>query len=335
MLLIENPSTDPAYNHALEEYLLKNLQEDVVMVWQNVPTILIGRNQDALCEYDADYVREKGIRVVRRLSGGGAIYCDLRNLQYSLIAPFRSGGGEDENPFLKFASPVVGALKRLGIDAEFTGRNDITVEGKKVSGNAQFRYGDRVLHHGTLLFDVDHEAISRALRPNPVKFVNKQVRSVASRIGTLAPYVRMDVRDFMEYLKEQLMGHYGVRETCAVHQEDLREVLRIKRERFDSPAWNFGIRYRFTHRYDVRHPFGMIGYRLEVGRSLIEHAEILGDFFGDRDVFELAGRLKGCAIERESLRRGLEGVRVDDYIRGMENEVLIQDVLAVQATDAA
>ena len=111
MLLIENPSTDPVYNHALEEYLLKNLQEDVVMVWQNVPTILIGRNQDALCEYDADYVRERGIRVVRRLSGGGAIYCDLRNLQYSLIAPFRSGG-EEENPFLKFASPVVDALKR-------------------------------------------------------------------------------------------------------------------------------------------------------------------------------------------------------------------------------
>ena len=302
------------------------------MVWQNVPTILIGRNQDALCEYDADYAEEKGIRVVRRLSGGGTIYCDLKNLQYTLIAPFRDEG---ENPFLKFAAPVVDALRHLGIDAEFTGRNDITVEGKKVSGNAQFRYGDRVLHHGTLLFDVDHEAISRALRPNPVKFVNKQVRSVASRIGTLAPYVRMDVRDFMEYLKEQLMGHYGVRETCAVRQEDLREVLRIKRERFDSPAWNFGLRYRFTHRYDVRHPFGMIGYRLEVGRSLIEHAEILGDFFGDRDVFELAQRLEGNALERGALVRCLEGVRAGDYIHGMENEVLIGDVMAARTTDAA
>ena len=176
------------------------------MVWQNVPTILIGRNQDALCEYDADYVREKGIRVVRRLSGGGAIYCDLRNLQYSLIAPFRSGG-EEENPFLKFASPVVGALKRLGIDAEFTGRNDITVEGKKVSGNAQFRFENRVLHHGTLLFDVDMEAISKALRPNPIKLVNKQIQSVASRIGTLSEYVRMDVRAFMEYLKGHFMKH--------------------------------------------------------------------------------------------------------------------------------
>ena len=332
MLLIENPSTDPAYNHALEEYLLKNLQEDVVMVWQNVPTILIGRNQDARCEYDADYAEEKGIRVVRRLSGGGTIYCDLKNLQYTLIAPFRDEG---ENPFLKFATPVVDALRQLGIDAEFTGRNDITVEGKKVSGNAQFRFENRVLHHGTLLFDVDREAISKALRPNPIKLVNKQIQSVASRIGTLSEYVRMDVRAFMEYLKGHFMKHYGIRETYVLREDELREVLRIKRERFDSPSWNLGVRYRFTHSYDVHHPFGMIGYRLEVGRSLIEHAEILGDFFGDRDVFELAGRLKGCAIERESLRHGLEGVRVDDYIRGMENEVLIQDVLAVQATDAA
>jgi len=332
LLLIENPSTDPSYNHALEEYLLKNVQEDVFMVWQNVPTILIGRNQDARCEYDADYAEEKGIRVVRRLSGGGTIYCDLKNLQYTLIAPFRDEG---ENPFLKFASPVVGALRQLGIDAEFTGRNDITVEGKKVSGNAQFRYENRVLHHGTLLFDVYMEAISKALRPNPIKLVNKQIQSVASRIGTLSEYVRMDVRAFMEYLKGHFMKHYGIRETYVLREDELREVLRIKRERFDSPSWNLGVRYRFTHSYDVHHPFGMIGYRLEVAEGVIRHAEILGDFFGDRDVFELAGRLKGCAIERESLRRGLEGVRVDDYIRGMENEVLIQDVLAVQATDAA
>ncbi len=334
MLLIENPSTDPAYNHALEEYLLKNLQEDVFMVWQNVPTILIGRNQDALCEYDADYVREKGIRVVRRLSGGGTIYCDLENLQYTLIAPFR-GEGEGKNPFLKFAAPVVEALKRLGIDAEFTGRNDITVEGKKVSGNAQFRYGSRVLHHGTLLFDVDRETISRALRPNPVKFVNKQVQSVASRIGTLAEYVRMDVREFMETLKRHFMEHYSIRETYALREEELREVMRIKRERFDSPSWNLGVRHRFTHTYHVRHPFGLIGYRLEVDAGVIRHAEILGDFFGDRDVLELAKRLEGSALEHAALARELDGVRVDDYIRGMENGAFIEDVLSARAADAA
>lgn len=331
MLLIENPSTDPAYNHALEEYLLKNLQEDVFMVWQNVPTILIGRNQDALCEYNADYVEEKGIRVVRRLSGGGTIYCDLKNLQYTLIAPFRDDG---ENPFLKFAAPVVDALRQLGIDAEFTGRNDITVEGKKVSGNAQFRYENRVLHHGTLLFDVDREAISKALRPNPVKFVNKQVRSVASRIGTLAEYVRMDVREFMEYLKGHFMNHYGIRETYALREDGLREVMRIKRERFDSPSWNLGVRHRFTHGYDVRHPFGMIGYRLDVDAGIIQHAEILGDFFGDRDVLELARRLEGNALDHAALSRGLDGIRVDDYIRGMENGALIEDLLAASTTAA-
>ena len=332
MLLIENPSTDPAYNHALEEYLLRNVREDVFMVWQNVPTILIGRNQDARCEYDADYAEEKGIRVVRRLSGGGTIYCDLKNLQYTLIAPFRDEG---ENPFLKFAAPVVDALRQLGIDAEFTGRNDITVEGKKVSGNAQFRFENRVLHHGTLLFDVDREAISKALRPNPIKLVNKQIQSVASRIGTLSEYVRMDVRAFMEYLKGHFMKHYGIRETYVLREDELREVLWIKRERFDSPSWNLGVRYRFTHSYDVHHPFGMIGYRLDVDAGVIRHAEILGDFFGDRDVFELAQRLKGNALEHGALIRCLEGVRAGDYIHGMENEVLIGDMMAARATDAA
>ena len=209
------------------------------------------------------------------------------------------------------------------------------MEGKKVSGNAQFRFENRVLHHGTLLFDVDREAISKALRPNPVKLVNKQIQSVASRIGTLVEYVHMDVRAFMEYLKEHFMKHYGIQETYVLREDELREVLRIKRERFDSPAWNFGIRYRFTHRYDVRHPFGMIGYRLEVGRSLIEHAAILGDFFGDRDVFELAQRLEGNALERGALVRCLGGVRAGDYIHGMENDVLIEDLLAARATDAA
>ena len=332
MLLIENPSTDPAYNHALEEYLLKNLQEDVFMVWQNVPTILIGRNQDALAEYDADYVREKGIRVVRRLSGGGTIYCDLKNLQYTLIAPFRDEGG---NPFLKFASPVVDALRQLGIDAEFTGRNDIAVEGKKVSGNAQFRCENRVLHHGTLLFDVDREAISKALRPNPIKFVNKQVQSVASRIGTLSEYVRMDVKDFMEYLKGHFMKHYGIQETYALREDELREVMRIKRERFDSPAWNLGFRHRCTHSCNVRHPFGMIEYRLEVAGGAIAHAEIQGDFFGDWDVFELARRIEGSPLTREALARSLDGVRVGDYVHGMENDLLIGDLLSVQRTDAA
>ena len=119
------------------------------------------------------------------------------------------------------------------------------------------------------------------------------------------------------------------------NEDELREVMRIKRERFDSPSWNLGVRYRFTHSYDVHHPFGMIGYRLEVAEGVIRHAEILGDFFGDRDVLELAQRLKGNALEHGALIRCLEGVRAGDYIHGMENEVLIGDMMAARATDAA
>ena len=131
------------------------------------------------------------------------------------------------------------------------------------------------------------------------------------------------------------MKHYGIRETYVLREDELREVLRIKRERFDSPSWNLGVRYRFTHSYDVHHPFGMIGYRLDVDAEVIRHAEILGDFFGDRDVLELAQRLKGNALERGALVRCLEGVRAGDYIHGMENEALIGDVMAARTTDAA
>ena len=192
-----------------------------------------------------------------------------------------------------------------------------------------------MLHHGTLLFDVDREAISRALRPNPVKFVNKQVQSVASRIGTLAPYVCMDVREFMEYLKGRFKEHYGIRETYVLREEELREVMRIKRERFDSPSWNLGIRRHFTHDRHVRHPFGRVGYRLDVDGGVIRHAEILGDFFGDRDVVELAKRLEGSVLDRVALVRELDGIRVDDYIRGMENEAFIENVVSAEAIDAA
>ena len=214
--LIVNESTDPAYNLALEEYLLLHFTEGrIVMLWQNDNAIIIGRHQNLSEEIDKDYTREQGIKVVRRTTGGGAVYHDLGNLNYSFIADYEPGGSMQE-----FADAAVEALRSLGVRAKFGGKNDILIDGKKISGTAQRICGNRMLFHGCLLFDSDLSRLDRSLRARPEKYSSRAVKSARSRVGNLKDYLGEDMGllQLKEYLVKAFLqnGKYQI-----LHTKDL------------------------------------------------------------------------------------------------------------------
>ena len=206
IIYAETHSTDPAFNLAFEEYVLLNKKEgSYLMLWQNANTVVVGRNQNTAAEIDADFVRDMGVTVVRRMTGGGAVYHDLGNLNYSFISDL---GDAEALSIERFARPVCAALESMGVKAGLSGRNDILAEGKKVSGVAQRIYKDRILHHGTLLFDSDSSMIAGALRAHEEKFTSKSAKSVRSRVGNIRALLPedMSLEAFWQCILRQLGG---------------------------------------------------------------------------------------------------------------------------------
>ena len=237
-MYLETHSTDPAYNLAFEETVLRNRQDrPYLLLWQNDNTIVVGQNQNTAAEIDPDFVEEHHIHVVRRTTGGGAVYHDMGNLNYSFITDVENAA---DMSYQQFTRPVVEALQGLGLQAEASGRNDILVEGRKISGTAQRLLGKRMLFHGTLLFDSDPSMIAGALRADPAKFESKSTQSVRSRVGNIRSFLKkdMDLPAFWQYLKDAFGGE-GL-ETGTLTAEELAAVQALKERKYDTWEWNYG-----------------------------------------------------------------------------------------------
>lgn len=235
---LETGSFDPCFNLAFEEFVLCNRTEgDYLLLWQNRNTVVVGRNQNTEEEINRPFVSRHRIHVVRRMTGGGAVYHDLGNLNYSLIT---DAPDAERISMERFTLPVVNALRGLGLDAEASGRNDILVSGRKVSGTAQRLYRDRILHHGTLLFDSDPEMIAGALCADPEKFRSKSTKSVRSRVGNIRSFLPTDMtlEQFWGYLKSCLCEN-GF-ETGELDKQELNRIRNLKREKYDTWEWNYG-----------------------------------------------------------------------------------------------
>ncbi|PKP15313.1 MAG: lipoate--protein ligase, partial [Bacteroidetes bacterium HGW-Bacteroidetes-22] len=201
MLCIKDSNTDPYFNLAADEYVMKNFKEDCFMLWRNEPSIIVGKHQNTLAEINVDYVKENSIKVVRRITGGGAVFHDLGNLNFTFIRNSEEGAQVD---FRKFTQPIIDVLQKIGINAVFEGRNDLTIDGKKFSGNAEHVWKKRTLHHGTLLFSAVITDLSAALKVNPLKFNDKAVKSVRSRVTNISEHLKekMDVLEFRDRIME-------------------------------------------------------------------------------------------------------------------------------------
>lgn len=314
MFYIETGSTDPCWNLAFEEYILKNRTDgEWLMLWQNANTIVIGLNQTAEEEINRAYTDAHVVTVIRRKTGGGAVYHDLGNLNYSFIS---DTGPLEEMTLQHFTAPVCRALRSMGLDASCSGRNDILVNGKKVSGTAQRIEKHRILHHGTLLFDSDLEAASAALNADPEKFKSKSTKSVRSRIGNIRAALAedMDMGEFKERLLRELAAD-GIK-PCALTDRELEEVAKMA-ETYRSREWTYGKSPRFGYTNKRRFDGGTLKVSADVEKGVIKDIAFFGDFMAVRDNTAAVDALKGTVFSPEAVRAVLSGLPVSEMFGGI------------------
>lgn len=319
MYYLETHSQDPCYNLALEETVLtRRTAGDYLMLWQNDNAVIIGRNQNAAEEIDADYVARHGVRVVRRMTGGGAVYHDLGNLNYSFITDAGDAQGA-----ARFTEPVVSALRALGLDAQSSGRNDILVSGKKVSGTAQRLCKGRILHHGTLLFDSDGDMIARVLRPDAAKFDSKSVKSVRGRVGNIRAMLNRDMTlaEFWAYLKTALADEL---EPVALTEQELALAQTLAREKYAAWDWTYAAAPPSTATARRRFPGGTVEVRIRICGGKVEDIVFYGDFLALRDLTPVQEALRGLPCRRAVLYEALQGFALEEYFGTIRAEELLE-----------
>ena len=318
---LETGSVDPYYNLAFEETVLRRrTQGDWLLLWQNDNTIVVGQNQNTEEEIDRAFVEAHHINVVRRTTGGGAVYHDLGNLNYSFITDL---GEAEKLTMERFTRPVVAALRGLGLEAEASGRNDILVAGRKVSGTAQRILGGRILYHGCLLFDADPSMVAGALRADPEKFASKSTKSVRSRVANIRPYLKEDMTlpQFWAYLKDALAA--GGLTPDALTAEELAAVEALKAEKYDTFAWNYGRSPAYTMKNRRRCPGGTVEVRANVERGVITDIVFYGDFLSLTSLDELTGALRGTAFRREDAKAVLDRFPLGTLFGSVTEEELL------------
>ena len=306
---ITHDNHDAYFNIASEEYLLKQCKGYYIYLWVNAPAVIVGVNQNTLQEVNLGYTDERNIKVVRRQTGGGAVYHDLGNICYTVIAPYSA----NENNYVKFTAPVIEYLNTLGVKAEFSGRNDIAVDGKKISGNAQTVYGNRIMHHGTLLFKTDMEALTGALKPNKLKVESKGIKSIRARVTNICDCLKtpMNAEEFLQglaqYFKKDLPEYKFT-------DEDLSAIDKLVKEKYSTYEWNIGYSPKGKNRFDGRFDFGTLTLTFDTVNGVIENAEIFGDFFSLTPVCVLNAKLSGVRYEKSAMKEVLSDV--GDFIKG-------------------
>lgn len=315
MQFLVNKSTNPFFNLALEEYLLKNvdIKEDYFILWQNEPTIVIGKHQNTLKEINMNFVKDNNINVVRRNSGGGAVYHDLGNINFTFITKYDEKHLLD---FKTFTNPVVYSLGKLNVKAELSGRNDILIDGRKISGNSQHIYKDRFLHHGTLLFNSELENLVKALNVDNDKILSKGIESIKSRVTNIKEHVKEDI--FMEEFKEILIENIFIWNKSSLKEYNLtsdhiNEIEKLMKERYMTWQWNYGESPEFNYRNSKRFQGGKLEVLLNIVEGHINECKIYGDFLGLMDVSEIEKRIIGIKYGEEYIDEFLREIDIKKY----------------------
>lgn len=329
MKYIINENNNPRYNLALEEYVLKNLDGEYFFLWQNEPTIVIGKHQNTISEINLDYVEKKGIHVVRRMSGGGAVYHDLGNINFSFIQEKKDLADFD---FSFFTRPIVDLLSELGIKAEFNSRNDLAIDGKKFSGNAQYIFKKKILHHGTLLFNSEMEELVNSLKVSKDKIESKGLKSIKSRVANIKDYIGEDskikeVSDFKVALFEHMKNRMEEFEEYVLTENDKKEIEKLKKEKYDKWEWNYGESPEADIYRQRKYTAGKVESYIKLKDGLIENIKLYGDFFSSREIEDLESGLKGKKYMISEIAEYLKTVNVSEYFSGFSEEEILDVII--------
>lgn len=326
MICIQNNNTDQYFNLAAEEYVLRNFSENCFMLWRNKPSIIVGKHQNTLAEINHQYVKENKIDVVRRLSGGGAVFHDLGNLNFTFIQNVE----EDKNlvDFKKYTTPIIEVLHNLGIDAKFEGRNDIMIDGKKISGNAEHVFKKRVLHHGTLLFSSKMTDLSQALKVNPLKYQDKGVKSVRSRVTNISDHLdkEMSVLEFHDEILKYIMKTNSNSKIYNYTENDISEINKLVKEKYSTWEWNFGYSPKYNFEKLIKTAGGSIEIQMNIEKGVIQNIKIFGDFFNERDISDIEELLVGQNHEENVIREILKGISLNQYFHNVSFDEFVSSL---------
>ena len=333
MLYITDNNTDPYWNLAAEEYLLKNFTQPIFRLWRNSSSIIIGQYQNAVAEIDMDYVKSNDIKVVRRLTGGGAVFHDLGNLNYTFIEPHTKS--EEANAmFRRFTAPILEALNKLGVKAYLEGRNDLLIDGRKFSGNAMCISNKRVLQHGCMLFSASMNNLAAALKSRPEKFIGKAVQSNVSRVTNISSHLpqAMSVEEFQQYLGEYICARHTLAEPNSADsaiipykytEEDLKAIEILKEKKYMLDSWNFGNSPAYSSHNIKKFPGGLVEVNFTVKKGIVAELEIFGDYFFAKPTEEFVSQIIGTHHSREALLEKLIATNTSDYFSNITAEELV------------
>lgn len=323
MLCIYHESTDPYFNVATDEYILKYLKEDCFMLWRNDNAIIVGKYQNTLSEINYDYVKENNIAIVRRISGGGAVYHDLGNLNFSFVK-----GGENTSltDFEEFTKPIVEVIRKLGANAQFGGKNDLMIDDKKIAGNAAHRHKDKILQHGCLLFSSEMRNVSEALKINPAKYSDRAVKSIPKRVTNISEHIteKIDVQEFAERLMNHILETVPDARLYKFTDEDLAIIQKLRDEKYVKDEWNFGKSPAYNFKKAIRTKGGLLEMNMEVKKGIIENVRIFGDFFSDDGVEKLEKALTGIKHNETDIRDAIKELDIALHLSNVEIDEIIE-----------
>lgn len=323
MLYIINNSTDPWFNLALEEVLMKDksINDDIVMLWQNDKSVIIGKHQNTVEEVNQQFADSNNIKIARRTTGGGAVYHDLGNLNYTFITNYYN---KEEVDFKKFAIPVVKALQSLGLNPELSGRNDILLDGKKISGTALACIGDRFMFHGTLLFDINIDMASKVLTVKADKIESKGIKSVKSRITNIKPYLQgSSISDFKEKIISSFEQNSDDFIKRGINQSEIDRVYELYENKFSKSEWNYGYSPNCNFHKYTKQPCGGIDINLNIENGYVTECKIFGDFIGIRDICDVENTLKNKLYSINTIREEIVKLDLNQYFGIITTEQLM------------
>src|SRR5574344_143850 len=327
MLFISDISVDPYRNLAEEEYLLKYKTEPIFRLWRNPNAMSVGRYQNTLAEIDVDYVKEHNIKVVRRLTGGGAVFHDLGNINFTFIQE-RTPGEDTSAMFRRYTAPILEALNSLGVKAYLEGRNDLLIEGRKFSGNAVCIWKDRVLQHGTLLFDSSMSNLASALKSRPEKFIGKAVQSNRSRVTNIKEHIKekKDVLWFKDFLGDYVCKHWNGNDKAVKYELSKSEneaVGTLKNIKYSTDCWNFGSSPQYSLSNIRKFSGGILEFYFTVNDGIITDLNISGDYFFTAQTEDFIKKMIGTVHTKEAITKKVSALNSDAYFANINSDDIV------------